>query len=182
MGKKRLSASERFLYPVPCILVTCGKKNPNIVTIACTGIICSDPPQVYISIRPTRHSYGIIKKEGIFGINMPTASMVDKVDICGTVSGKNADKFKLCNFSVFYGEVTGVPLIMECPINIECEVINELPCGVHNMFIGKVVNIYADENYKPTIDSLQPIAFLPFSSEYSTLGEVVGRYGFSKKK
>lgn len=182
MAKKRINPTERLMYPTPCVLVTCGINSPNIVTIAWTGIVCSDPPQLYISIRPTRHSYKLIKEDSVFGINMPTANMVEKVDICGTVSGKNVNKFELCNFTIFKGEVTGVPLIMECPVNIECEVVHELPVGVHTMFIGKVVNLYVDENYKPTLDSLNPLAFLPFSSEYSTLGEIIGRYGFSKKR
>lgn len=182
MGKKKINPTERFLYPVPCVLVTCGKDKPNIITIAWTGIICSDPPQLYISIRPTRYSYSIIKEEGVFGINLPKADMAEKVDICGTTSGKDVDKFSLCNFTILRGEVTGVPLIMECPINIECEVINMLEVGVHHTFIGKVVNIYVDEDYRPRIDWLNPIAFLPFASEYATLEKVIGRYGFSKIK
>ncbi len=180
--KKRLGAHESYIYPTPCVLVTCGRDNPNIITIAWCGVVCSKPPQIGISVRPQRHSYKIIMEEGAFGVNIPKASMAREVDICGTVSGRNQDKFKLCNFSVFKGEETGVPLIKECPINIECKVKHSIELGVHTLFIGEVEEVYIDEKLSESVEALDPLAYIPVTGEYVNIKEVIGSYGFSKRR
>ncbi len=180
--KKGLGAQESYLFPTPCVLVTCGRDKPNIITVAWCGVVCSSPPQVGISIRPKRYSYRLIDEEGVFGINVPTADMVEKVDTCGVVSGRDVDKFKLCNFTVFEGEKTGVPLIKECPVNIECRVKERLELGVHTLFIGEVVEVYITEGIEESVDALNPLGYVPVTGEYVAGMKVVGSYGFSRRK
>ncbi len=179
--KKSLGALESYLAPTPCVLVTCGKEKPNIITIAWCGVVCSNPPQIGISVRPQRYSYKLIMEEKVFGINVPTSKMAKEVDVCGTVSGRDSNKFELCNFTPFYGETTGVPLIKECPINIECKVKEVLELGVHTLFIGKVENVYIDEKLKETVKGIDPLAYVPITGEYVSLNGIVGSYGFSKR-
>lgn len=179
--KRKLSPKETFLYPTPCVLVSCGINNPNIITIAWCGVACSSPPMLYASIRPQRYSYNLIKDDGVFGINIPTSSMVKEVDKCGIVSGRKVNKFELCNFEVMKGEVTGVPLIKECPVNIELKLSRTVELGVHTMFIGEVVAVYINEDFDPPkVEKLSPICYIPFSGEYYSLGSAIGHYGFSK--
>ncbi len=179
--KIRTAPKESFLYPTPCILATCGIEKPNIITIAWCGVACSDPPLLYISVRPRRHSYKLIMEDKVFGINIPKADQVKKVDMCGIISGKNQDKFKMCNFEMFRGEITGVPLIKDCPVNIELKLFENLDLGVHTMFIGEVVAVYIDEDAKRLdVEKLAPICYIPFSGEYYSLGKRIGKYGFSR--
>ncbi|BAT71222.1 flavin reductase domain-containing protein [Thermosulfidibacter takaii ABI70S6] len=180
--KKSVGAQESYLLPTPCVLVTCGRHNPNIITIAWCGVLCSKPPQLGVSIRPQRHSYGLIMEEKVFGINIPTVKLTKEVDLCGTVSGKNVNKFEACNFTPFMGEKTGVPLIKECPINIECRVKHTLELGVHTLFVGEVLNVYVNEDLHESIKEIDPLAYVPLTGEYVSLGEVVGYYGFSRKE
>ena len=180
--KRKINPTEEVLYPTPCVLVSCGKGSPNIITIAWCGVACSNPPMLYVSIRPSRYSYELITADGVFGINVPTEDMVKKVDACGVISGREVDKFSMCEFTVFYGEKTGVPLIKECPVNIELELRKSVGLGVHTMFIGEVVGVYVNEDVKFDISVLKPICYIPFSGEYVKLGEVIGSYGFSRRE
>lgn len=136
------------LAPVPVAMVSCGDEvNSNITTIAWTGIINSEPPLVYVSIRPTRHSYSIIKESGEFVINIPDEELVVAADFCGTKSGKEIDKFKRAKLTKEKAQIIKAPLIKECPINIECKLKEIKHLGSHDMFIGEIVAVNADDKY-----------------------------------
>lgn len=136
------------LAPVPVVMVSCGDElNSNITTIAWTGIINSEPPLVYVSIRPTRHSYYIIKELKEFVINIPDEKLVFEVDFCGTKSGKEIDKFKEAKLTKEKAQIVNVPLIKECPINIECKVKEIKHLGSHDMFIGEIVAVNANNEF-----------------------------------
>ena len=143
--KKSIGKSER-MYPNPAVMVSCsnGKKD-NIITLAWVGTVCSDPPMVSISIRPSRYSHDIISSSKEFVINIPDEEMVEYCDFCGTNSGKNIDKFDELGLTKEKGSIVNSPIIKECPINIECRVKEIIPLGTHDMFIGEVVNVNADE-------------------------------------
>ena len=137
------------LAPLPVVMVSCGDmEKSNITTIAWTGIISSEPPLVYISIRPTRKSYEIIKETSEFVINIPDEKLVWQVDFCGTKSGKTVDKFKEAKLSKEKAKLVKAPLITECPVNLECKVMEIKPLGSHDMFMAEIININADEDFK----------------------------------
>lgn len=136
------------LAPVPIAMVSCGDElKSNITTIAWTGIINSEPPLVYVSIRPSRHSYSIIKNLGEFVINIPDEKLVFAADFCGTKSGKEVDKFKEAGLTKEKAQIVKAPLIKECPINIECKLKEIKKLGSHDMFIGEIVAVNADDEY-----------------------------------
>lgn len=136
------------LAPVPIAMVSCGDElKSNITTIAWTGIINSEPPLVYVSIRPSRHSYSIIKNWGEFVINIPDEKLVFAADFCGTKSGKEVDKFKEARLTKEKAQIVKAPLIKECPINIECKLKEIKKLGSHDMFIGEIVAVNADDEY-----------------------------------
>ncbi|HBC84931.1 MAG TPA: flavin reductase family protein [Clostridiales bacterium] len=136
------------LAPVPIAMVSCGDElKSNITTIAWTGIINSEPPLVYVSIRPSRHSYSIIKNLGEFVINIPDEKLVFAADFCGTKSGKEVDKFKEARLTKEKAQIVKAPLIKECPINIECKLKEIKKLGSHDMFIGEIVAVNADDEY-----------------------------------
>lgn len=134
------------LAPVPIAMVSCGDElKSNITTIAWTGIINSEPPLVYVSIRPSRHSYSIIKESREFAINIPDEKLVVAADFCGTKSGKEIDKFKEAKLTKEKAKIVKAPLIKECPINIECKLKEIKHLGSHDMFIGEIVAVNADD-------------------------------------
>lgn len=136
------------LAPVPIAMVSCGDElKSNITTIAWTGIINSEPPLVYVSIRPSRYSYSIIKEMGEFVINIPDEKLVFAADFCGTKSGKEVDKFKEARLTKEKAQIVKAPLIKECPINIECKLKEIKKLGSHDMFIGEIVAVNADDEY-----------------------------------
>jgi flavin reductase (DIM6/NTAB) family NADH-FMN oxidoreductase RutF len=178
-----------FLYPTPIVLVTSvdEKGKPNIITLAWAGNLCSNPPQVGISIQPPRYSNGLIRKANEFVVNIPTVNIVREADYCGMASGKNVDKFKDTKLTPAKATKVKPPIIAECPVNIECKVRNIITLGSHDLFIGEVVNIEIDENVmnkRKKIDSrkLKAITWNPTSGEYYSLGEPLGLIGFSLKK
>ena len=182
MPKLELPPSEA-LYPVPVVLVSSGSPdNANIITIAWCGVVCSKPPLVSVSIRPSRHSNGIIRSSGDFVINIPTLKYLKESDICGTVSGRDQDKFKICGFTKSDPSVVSSIMIKECPFNIECKVTNILSLGAHDMFIGEVVKVHRDTSVldkegKMDYSRAAPIVYN--QGEYWSLGKRIGRYGFS---
>ena len=136
------------LAPVPVVMVSCGTmKSANIISVAWTGIVNSEPPLVYISIRSTRKSYEIIKETGEFVINIPNENLVWQVDFCGTKSGKNIDKFKEAKLQKEKAKLVKAPLIKECPINLECKVKEIKHFSSHDMFIAEIINVNADEEF-----------------------------------
>ena len=177
-----------MLYPLPAVMVSCGagQEEFNIITIAWTGTICTDPPQCYISVRPERHSYDIIKKNGCFVINLTTAEMARATDWCGVRSGKDYNKFTEMGLTPVMAEKVKAPLILESPVNIECVVKEIKEIGVHHMFISEVVNIQASEKYmdpnsgKFELAAANPLIYI--HGAYYQTGKKLGKFGFSVQK
>jgi flavin reductase (DIM6/NTAB) family NADH-FMN oxidoreductase RutF len=159
------------LRPVPVVLVSCGHgKQANIITIAWTGILCSNPPQVGIGVE--------------FVVNVPGAGLLDKMEYCGFVSGRDVDKFTQQGLTPASGSVVQTPIIAECSINLECRLAHTLPLGSHDLFVGEVVAVQLsedvlDERGRVDNDKLKPILFT--GDEYWGLGSLLGRYGSTRK-
>lgn len=177
-----------ILYPVPVVMVSCGdyaQGQKNIITVAWTGTINTDPAMAYISVRPSRYSYDIIKNTGEFVINLTTKDLAFATDYCGVKSGKDVDKFKEMNLTAKKAHNLNCPIIEESPINIECKVKDIIELGTHHMFIADVVSTTADEKYmdekgKFHFDKSEPICYS--HGEYYALGDYIGKFGYSVKK
>lgn len=185
--EKEFWKAGNMLYPLPVVMISCKRKDerPNIITVAWTGTICTNPAMVYISVRPERYSYDIIKESGEFVINIGNEELAKTIDYCGVKSGRNVDKFADMNLTEGVGKVVGAPLILECPINIECTVTEILPLGSHHMIIAKVEGVHADKQYmdekgKFHLDKSRPIVYS--HGEYYGLGQLIGTFGYSVKK
>lgn len=177
-----------MLYPLPVVMVSCGDsaESYNILTVAWTGTLCSDPPMCYISVRPDRHSHDIIARTGEFVINLTTEALAAATDWCGVNSGRDHDKFKEMHLTPEKGQVVLAPLIAESPLNIECKVTEIKRLGSHDMFIANVVAVDAEDSLidKSTgafqLNHAQPLAYS--HGKYYGLGEKIGGFGFSVKK
>ncbi|MGN1012662.1 MAG: flavin reductase family protein [Clostridia bacterium] len=175
-----------LVYPVPAVLITCkdGQKE-NVFTVAWTGTICSDPAMTYISVRKERYSYDIIKNSGVFCINLTTEELAYATDYCGVKSGKNENKFKALNLEIEKASQIDVPIIKKSPVVIECKVEEIKELGSHDMFIARVLAVDVDEKY---IDEngrfdMQKCKLIAYShGHYYSLGEQLGKFGFSVKK
>jgi flavin reductase (DIM6/NTAB) family NADH-FMN oxidoreductase RutF len=143
--KKSIGLSER-MYPNPAVMVSCSNGiKDNIITLAWVGTVCSDPPLISISVRPPRYSHELISASKEFVINIPDEKMIEACEFCGTKSGRKIDKFKELGLTKEKGLVVNTPLIKECPVNIECKVKQMIHLGTHDMFIGEVVSVSANE-------------------------------------
>ncbi len=175
-----------LLAPVPPVLVSCGTMDkPNIITIGWTGIINSQPPMTYISVRPERYSYEIIKSCGEFVINLPTEKLVFATDYCGVRSGKNIDKFAEMKLTPQLGTKIAAPMIAESPVSIECVVKSCTSLGSHDMFIAEIVAVNVDDsafNKAGKLDFIKCGLIAYAHGEYFTLGKSLGHFGFSVKK
>lgn len=187
--KKRSIKPSTLLAPVPAALVTCRDRGgrPNIITVAWTGVVCSDPPMVSISLRPSRYSHGIIRETGQFVVNLPPAELVLKTDICGITSGKDTDKFAAAGLTPVSGEKVEAPLIDECTVCLECRVTEIVPLGVHDMFLGEILATHVaeeafDADGSVRIEILNPLGYAPLDRTYRALGDALGSYGYSRKK
>lgn len=176
-----------MLYPLPVVMVSCNRKGekPNIVTVAWTGTICSDPAMVSISVRPERYSHDIIEETGEFVINLVTKDLTYATDYCGVRSGRDVDKFKEMNLTPLPSKMIDAVGIEESPVNIECKVVEVKKLGSHDMFIAEVVNVtvddrYMDENNKFNLNDSDLVAYS--HGEYFTLGEKIGIFGYSVRK
>ena len=176
-----------LLCPVPAVMVTCGSgDNKNIITIAWTGIINSDPPITYVSVRKTRHSHDLISESGEFVINLVTENLLKAADYCGVKSGKNIDKFKETGLTAVPSKYLKCPLIAESPLNLECRVMEIREYPTHDMFIAEIVNIdvneeIIDEKGKIDIASANLSAYI--HGEYFGIKKMpFGRFGFSVMK
>lgn len=175
-----------LLAPVAPTMVTCGTlEKPNILTIAWTGILNSNPPMTYISVRPTRYSHDIIQESGEFVINLTPSRLVRQADICGVKSGKDTNKFELTGLTPEKAEKVSVPLIAECPINIECRVKSVTNLGSHDMFIADILGIDIDEEYidkdgKLHMDRCGLASYV--HGEYFAPGKKVGSFGYSVRR
>ena len=178
-----------MVYPVPAALVSCGsieKGDANMLTVAWIGTICTNPPMLYISVRPERYSYDIICRYMQFTVNITTETMARATDWCGVRSGKDYNKFEATGLTALNGVVNTCCMIEESPLSIECHVKEILHLGSHDMFIADVVNVVADDKYiDPETGSfnLQKASPIAFShGKYFALGEFIGKFGFSVKK
>jgi len=187
MGKQNWRPGT-MIYPIPAVMVSCGN-NPeeyNIITVAWTGTICSDPAMCYISVRKNRHSYDIIKRNMEFVINITTEELAKATDWCGVRSGKKFNKFKEMNLTPAPSKEINTPIIEESPLSIECKVKDIIELGSHDMFIAEVVNVQADERYlnKETgefsLAKAKPICYS--HGHYFELGDLIGKFGFSVEK
>ena len=138
-----------MLYPLPAVMVsvTDGKGEDDIITVAWTGTICTNPPMVYISVRPERYSYHMIKETGEFVINLTTEKLAKATDFCGVRSGRDVDKFKETGLTREKADIVSAPMIQESPVSIECKVKEIKELGSHHMFLADVVAVHADEHY-----------------------------------
>ena len=184
--KRRSFSGGAVLAPVPPVLVTVSDgEATNVLTVGWCGILATVPPRTYVSIRPSRYSYEILKRGGEFVINLATASMAREVDYIGIYTGKKVDKFKKCNLTLTKSENVAPPTIVECPIAIECRVTEIIPMGSHDVFLADIVGFTANEDI---IDESGKVDFkkadlLAYShGEYFALGERLGSFGFSTKK
>lgn len=177
-----------MIYPLPAIMVSCGenKEEYNIITIAWTGTVCTDPPMCYISVRPSRHSYGIIKRTGDFVINLTTKKLARATDWCGVKSGRDYDKFREMGLTPVNADIVKAPLIKESPVNIECVVKEVKELGAHHMFLAEIVAVHADKQYYNEDDksfNLNLANLLNFShGKYYETGAFIGKFGFSVRK
>jgi len=176
-----------MVYPAPAVLVSCGSNpaNFNIITIAWTGTICSDPAMASISIRPSRLSHGIIKETGEFVINLTTKQLAFATDFCGVKSGRDINKFERLKLTPLKAQNVSAPLIKESPVNIECRVTEIKSLGTHDMFLAKVLCIHADKKYlgKNGAFDLRKAEPLCYShGKYYALGKYLGHFGFSIRK
>ena len=175
-----------FEYPIPAVMVSCGDmENSNIITVAWTGILNTNPALVYISVRPTRHSYNIIKEQGEFVINLTTEDLVKQTDWCGVRSGENFDKFKEMNLHKEKANFVKCPLIKESPVSIECKVKEIKELGSHHMFTAEVLSIDADDKYideKGAFDISKCNLISYLNGHYYSTGKQIGKFGYSVKK
>lgn len=185
MSKKKWKPSA-LLAPLPPALVTCKNgDSANILTVGWTGILNSNPPKTYISVRPERFSHDLIKNSGCFVINLPTRALVKATDYCGVRSGKDTDKLRDMKLSVTTADETGCPMLNESPVSLECKVYDTVSLGSHDMFLADIVAVYidseiVDENDKIRFDKAKLIAYA--HGDYFALGEKLGRFGFSVMK
>ena len=185
---KQLWKPGNMLYPLPAVMVSVGNKQgeANIITVAWTGTICTNPAMVYISVRPERYSYQMIKESGEFVINLTTEKLVKATDYCGVKSGRDVDKWKEMNLHQVKAETLEYsPLILESPVNIECKVIEIKELGSHHMFLANVTAVHADEAYlnEQNKFELNNTGLLAYShGEYLGLGKKLGTFGYSIRK
>jgi flavin reductase (DIM6/NTAB) family NADH-FMN oxidoreductase RutF len=178
---KIIFTNHTALFPKPVVLVGANVDGkPNFLTIALAGFICGEPPTIAVGIRPSRYSLKGILQNMTFSVNIPSIDMVKETDYCGIVSGSNNDKVKDCGFSIFYGKLASAPLIEECPVNLECQVINLIKLGSHYAVIGEVIETLVSENCltedEPDITKINPIAFSrEKTSKYYGIGKFVAQ-------
>lgn len=177
-----------LIYPLPAAMISCGgsPEEYNIFTVSWLGTICSNPPMCYISVRPERYSYEIIKRNMEFVINLTTEELARATDWCGVRSGRDFDKFTEMNLTPGKASMVNAPLIEESPLCIECRVKEIISLGSHDMFISDVINVQADEKYfDPETGrfNMQQAKLLAYShGNYYGLGEHIGKFGWSVKK
>jgi len=175
-----------FVYPIPAVMVSCGNmEKSNIITVAWTGIINTNPAMCYISVRPERHSYNIIKETGEFVINLTSKELTYATDWCGVKSGKNVDKFKEMKLTKEKCNFVNCPAIKESPVSVECKVKEIKELGSHHMFMAEVLSINADEKYideKGAFDISKCNLVAYANGKYFELGNQVGKFGYSVQK
>lgn len=184
--KKIMLKPGTLLSPVPPTMVSCGSiQTPNIITIAWTGIVNTIPPMTYISVRPQRHSYSLIRESGEFVINLTTASLLQATDFCGVKSGKEINKFEECNLTAEKSSKVSAPSIAQSPVQFECVVKQVIELGSHHMFLAEIVAMgigeqYMDESGKICMEKMNLLGYS--HGQYFELGKQLGSFGHSVKK
>jgi flavin reductase (DIM6/NTAB) family NADH-FMN oxidoreductase RutF len=177
-----------MIYPLPAVMVSCGSvpEEYNIITISWTGTICTDPAMCYISVRPSRHSYNIIRQNREYVINLTTRSLAYAADWCGVKSGSKYKKFEDMKLTAVPASKINAPMINESPVNIECIVKEIIELGSHHMFISEVVAVHADEKYidkKTGLFKLNDSIPVCYShGKYYETGNLIGKFGYSVEK
>ena len=184
---KQLWKPGNMIYPLPAVMVsvTDGEGHDNIITVAWTGTVCTNPAMAYISVRPSRYSYDMIRKTGEFVINLTTEKLAFATDFCGVRSGRDVDKFQKLNLTKEKAQFVSAPMIGEAPVSIECRVREVKELGSHDMFLADVLAVHADEAYmdKNNRFRLNDAGLLVYShGEYLAGGRKVGTFGYSVKK
>ena len=183
---RRVLKGGAMLAPVPAVMVSVGDENEkNILTVAWCGTVATQPPKTYISVRPSRHSYDIIKKTGEFVINLVPGAMAKTADYCGIYTGAKVDKFAKCALTPVPCEGVSAPAIAECPVSIACRVTDIVPMGTHDMFLADVVSVEADEGLFDEAGALhlERASLCAYvHGAYYKLGAKIGTFGFSAKK
>lgn len=184
-GRKTLKAGT-LIAPLPAVMVSCGTLDkPNVLTIAWTGIVNTHPPMTYISVRPERYSYGIIKESGEFVINLTTSKMVRETDFCGVKSGKDMNKIRKCGLHIESSCNVSAPTVSESPLSLECRVKEIKHLGSHDMFLAEILSVSVDGRYidsKGKINLNQAGLMAYAHGEYFALGRKLGSFGYSIKK
>lgn len=185
--EKELWKPGNMLYPLPMVMVsvTDGEGHDNIITVAWTGTVCSDPPMLSISVRPERYSYFMLKKTGEFVVNLVTKDLVYATDFCGVKSGRELDKFRETRLTRQSASAVKAPMIGESPVNLECQVSQVIPLGTHDMFLARIVAVHADKRYmdekgKFHLEQAQPVVYS--HGDYLLTGEKLGSFGYSVRK
>lgn len=186
MAKQTWKAGN-MVYPLPAVMVSCGREGerPNIITVAWTGTVCTNPPMLYISVRPQRYSYDILCETGEFVINLTTKELARATDYCGVRSGRDVDKFKETGLTAIPADRVKAPVIAESPVNIECRVTEKKELGSHHMFLAEVLAVHVDERYLDENGRfrLNQSGLVAYShGEYLELGKNIGTFGYSVKK
>lgn len=176
-----------MLYPVPAVMVSCQRKDekPNIITLAWCGTCNTQEPMLYVSIRPERYSYDIIKETGEFVVNLVNRDIVYATDYCGVKSGRDVDKFKEMKLTPLESRFVKAPGISESPVNIECKVKQIIPLGSHDMFLAEVAGVTVDDRYMDETGkfNLNDSGLVAYShGEYFELGKKLGTFGYSVRK
>lgn len=183
---KRMWKPGTFIYPIPAVMVTCGDmEKANIITVAWTGILNTNPAKVYVSVRPERYSYKLIKENKEFVINLTTKDLAYATDWCGVKTGEKVDKFKEMNLTKEKSNYVKAPSIKESPVSVECKVTDIIEMGSHHMFIADVLAINADENYideKGAFDISKCNLIAYANGGYYELGNKIGKFGYSVEK
>lgn len=187
MGKQ-IWKPGNMVYPLPAVMVSTAdtKGNDNIITVAWTGTVCTNPAMLYISVRPERYSYHLLRESGEFVVNLTTEKLAKATDWCGVRSGRDFDKWKEMHLTRGKAEkLTYAPIIQESPVNIECKVTEVQELGSHHMFLAKVKAVQVDESYmnetgKFELNDTQLLAYS--HGEYYTLGKKLGTFGYSVRK
>lgn len=177
--KKTKMGAQTWLYPEPTVLIGANVNGkPNFMTVAWISIGGAEPPTVSVAIRHIRYTLKGVHQNMTFSVNIPSTDMIKETDYCGFVSGAKRDKVKDCKFKIFYGKLDSAPLIEQCPINMECEVLHILDVGSHSLVIGKIVETHVSEDCltdgKPDIRKVKPIIYIPRpASKYHSIGEYI---------
>lgn len=180
MSKTKIGATT-LIYPMPATLVGAdvdGK--PNFLAIAWCGVACSQPPMVSVALQPRRYTLKGIRQHMAFSVNIPSVDLVKEADYCGIRSGAKVDKVAACNFRIFYGKVEGAPMIEQCPVNLECRVVQMLELGSHWLIVGRIEETHVSDECltdgRPDVEKVRPFVFIPGTpSLYQAFGEVIAR-------